>query len=161
LDGQLQRVRELPAALHRALIARIKIMATLDIVEYRIPQDGRISVNVEGRSVDIRVSILPNYHGQRGLLLILAKRTALRNLDHRGFAEHNLALFRDMIQKPYGLILVTGPTGSGKTTTLYAALNHLKDVTNNIMTCEDPVEYDVEGINQSQVNEKVGLTFAM
>lgn len=160
IDGQLQRVREIPSALQRALIARIKIMAVLDIVEYRVPQDGRISVTVDGRPVDIRVSVLPNYHGQRVVLRILDKSIALRTLDEIGFSEHNIALFMEMITKPYGLILVTGPTGSGKTTTLYAALNYLKQVTNNIMTCEDPVEYDIDGINQSYVNEKVGLTFA-
>lgn len=160
LDGQLHRVRELPGALQRALIARIKIMAVLDIVEYRVPQDGRITVRVDDRTVDIRVSVLPNYHGQRIVLRILDKSIALRSLEELGFSEHNLGLFSEMIRKPYGLILVTGPTGSGKTTSLYAALNSLKDETNNIMTCEDPVEYDIDGINQSQVNEKVGLTFA-
>jgi len=160
LDGQLRKVRELPGALLRTIVARIKILAVLDIVEYRVPQDGRITVKVDNRTVDIRVSVLPNYHGQRIVLRILDKSIALRQLDELGLSDHNLGLFREMIRKPYGLILVTGPTGSGKTTTLYAAINHVKDIANNIMTCEDPVEYDIDGINQSQVNEKVGLTFA-
>lgn len=160
IDGRLHVMREVPAALHRALTARVKIMANLDIVEYRVPQDGRISLNHDGRSVDIRVSVLPNVHGSRIVLRLLDKSVALRNLDELGFSPRNLALFGDMITKPYGLILVTGPTGSGKTTTLYSALNHIKDSATNIMTCEDPVEYDIEGINQSHVNEKVGLTFA-
>lgn len=161
IDGQLQRAHEIPSKLQAALIARIKIMAQIDIVEYRIPQDGRIeSKRDDGYPVDLRVSVLPNYYGQRIVMRILDKNTTLRKLSELGFSDHNNRLFQQIIRKPYGLILVTGPTGSGKTTTLYAALNQLKQVTNNIMTCEDPVEYDVDGINQSHVNEKVGLTFA-
>ena len=161
IDGQLQRMHEIPSKLQAALIARIKIMAQIDIVEYRIPQDGRIEVKREdGHPVDLRVSVLPNYYGQRIVMRVLDKSTTLRKLSDLGFSEHNAGLFQQLIRKPYGLILVTGPTGSGKTTTLYAALNQLKQETNNIMTCEDPVEYDVDGINQSHVNEKVGLTFA-
>ncbi len=161
IDGQLVPMRDIPSALHRVLVARVKIMSHLDIVEYRVPQDGRIGVKVDGRVVDIRVSILPNYHGSRVVLRILDKSIALRSMEELGFDPHNLTLFNSIVTKPYGLFLVTGPTGSGKTTTLYAALNQLKQVTNNIMTCEDPVEYDIDGINQSHVNEKVGLTFAM
>jgi type IV pilus assembly protein PilB len=160
VDGQLQHVHEVPSKLLAPLVARIKIMAHLDVVEFRVPQDGRITFKVDGRSVDLRVSVLPTYHGQRVVLRILDQTIALRTLSDLGFSTHNLGLFQKMIHKPYGLLLVTGPTGSGKTTTLYAALNQLKQVANNIMTCEDPVEYDLDGINQSHVNEKVGLTFA-
>jgi type IV pilus assembly protein PilB len=160
VDGQLQKMHEIPTKLKAALIARIKIMAQIDIVEYRIPQDGRLEVTVDGRTVDLRVSVLPNYYGQRVVLRVLDKSQTLRQLPELGFSDHNMRLFGDMIEKPYGLVLVTGPTGSGKTTTLYAALNKLKQTSNNIMTCEDPVEYDIDGINQSHVNEKVGLTFA-
>jgi len=160
IDGQLQQVHELPSSLQPGIIARLKIMASLDIVEYRVPQDGRIGLEMDRRTVDMRVSVLPNYYGQRIVLRILDKSIALRTLPDLGFSEHNRLLFEDMIRKPHGVVLVTGPTGSGKTTTLYAAINALKQKSNNIMTCEDPVEYDLDGINQSQVNEKVGLTFA-
>lgn len=160
LDGHLQRIRDIPKQLQAAVIARIKVVSRLDIVEYRIPQDGRCSVTVDGKTIDLRVSVLPTYHGQRVVLRVLDKSNAQRTLPELGFSPENLVTFLDFLKRPYGLILVTGPTGSGKTTTLYAALNQLKDVATNIMTCEDPVEYDLDGINQSHVNEKVGLTFA-
>jgi type IV pilus assembly protein PilB len=160
IDGQLKRVYNIPAKLQAALIARIKIIGAMDIVEYRMPQDGRIAVTTEGRTIDFRVSVLPGYHGQRVVMRVLDKSMTLRNLADLGLSERNRALLDNMVHQPYGLSLVTGPTGSGKTTTLYAAINLLKDQTNNIMTCEDPVEYDIDGINQSQINEKVGLTFA-
>lgn len=160
LDGQLAKVQEFPKALLPMVAARIKIMSELDIVEHRLPQDGRITAKLDGRDIDMRVSVLPNHHGPRIVLRILDRSSALLPLDSLGFSEHNLGIFRKLITKPYGLILVTGPTGSGKTTSLYAALNEIKDVSRNIMTCEDPIEYDIAGINQSQVNEKVGLTFA-
>jgi type IV pilus assembly protein PilB len=159
VDGQLQKVYNLPSKLQAALIARIKIIGAMDIVEFRIPQDGRIGVNVDGRTVDFRVSILPSYHGQRIVMRVLDKSMTLRKMSDLGLSERNLILLDNMIHQPYGMSLVTGPTGSGKTTTLYAAINLLKDNANNIMTCEDPVEYDIDGINQSQINEKVGLTF--
>jgi type IV pilus assembly protein PilB len=161
IDGELVRCGEIPAKLMPMVVTRIKVMAKLDIVEFRVPQDGRIRVNLDGRGIDLRVSVLPNHHGQRVVMRILDQATALKKLDQMGFHPNNLGIFRTLIQKPYGMILVTGPTGSGKTTTLYGALNELKRVGTNIMTCEDPVEYDLEGINQSQVNDKVGLTFAM
>lgn len=161
IDGELVRTGEIPAKLMPMVVTRIKIMAKLDIVEFRVPQDGRIRVNLDGRGIDLRVSVLPNHHGQRLVMRILDQATALKKLDQMGFHPGNLEIFRSLIQKPYGMILVTGPTGSGKTTTLYGALNELKRVGSNIMTCEDPVEYDLEGINQSQVNDKVGLTFAL
>jgi type IV pilus assembly protein PilB len=160
VDGQLQRMHEIPIRLLPALITRIKILATLDIVEYRIPQDGRMAIQVDGRTVDLRVSVLPNYYGQRIVMRVLDRSQTLRKMQDLGLSDHNMEIFDEIIHKPYGLVLVTGPTGSGKTTTLYAVLNKLKDGANNIMTCEDPVEYDIDGINQSHVNEKVGLTFA-
>ena len=160
IDGHLHKSREVPSRLANMLTSRLKIMAELDIVEFRIPQDGRISIEVDGRPVDLRVSVLPNYHGQRIVLRILDKAMSLRKLEDLGFANEDLDLFKRLIDKPYGLFLVTGPTGSGKTTSLYAALNAMRSETNNVMTCEDPIEYELDGINQSQVNEKVGLTFA-
>jgi type IV pilus assembly protein PilB len=159
LDGQLIKIKEYSKAIAPMLTARFKIMAEVDLVEWRIPQDGRISIKCDGRVVDMRVSILPSLYGQRIVMRLLDKSNALRKLDELGFSQHNLVLFRKLINRPYGLFLVTGPTGSGKTTTLYAALNEIRKPTNNVMTCEDPVEYDIHGINQSQVNEKVGLTF--
>ncbi len=160
IDGEMRVVRTVPARVQRMLVTRLKIMAELDIVEYRIPQDGRISVNIDGRDVDLRVSVLPNHHGQRIVLRILDKSVAMRRLPELGFDGQDLDLFTGLVAKPYGMFLVTGPTGSGKTTTLYAALGELSNERNNVMTCEDPVEYEMDGVNQSQVNEKVGLTFA-
>ena len=135
-------------------------MSGIDIVETRVPQDGRLTAEFCNRDVDIRVSVLPSYHGPRLVLRILDQAAGLRRIGELGFDDQNMRLFRQMIERPYGLFLVTGPTGSGKTTTLYAALNELKTGRNNIMTCEDPIEYLIDGVNQSQVNEKVGLTFA-
>jgi type IV pilus assembly protein PilB len=160
LDGELQRVKELPPDIMPMLATRLKIMAELDIVENRLPQDGHMGVVLDGREVDVRISVLPSAHGQRFVLRILDKCFSLKALPELGMNEHNLSMFRSLITKPYGMILVTGPTGSGKTTTLYAALREIMRSTNNIMTCEDPIEYEIDGINQSQVNEKVGLTFA-
>lgn len=160
LDGELQRVKELPPDIMPMLATRLKIMSELDIVETRMPQDGHMSVELDGREVDVRISVLPNAHGQRFVLRILDKSFSLKKLTELGMNDRNLSMFRSLIAKPYGMILVTGPTGSGKTTTLYAALREIMRATNNIMTCEDPIEYEIDGINQSQVNEKVGLTFA-
>ena len=160
VDGRLQKVREIPADLHQMLTTRLKIMAELDIVEYRTPQDGRMSVSLDGRAVDVRVSVLPNYHGQRIVLRLLDSGLSLRKLDDVGFSHVNLTLFRSLIAKPHGLILLTGPTGSGKTTTLYAALSEIKTVEDKIVTIEDPVEYQLRGITQIPINEKKGLTFA-
>ncbi len=160
IDGDLRKIREIPTAILPMLTTRIKIMAELDIVEFRIPQDGRFSVDIDGREVDIRMSVLPNKHGQRLVLRVLDKKNSLKKLPDLGFSESNLNTFKDLIAKPYGMLLVTGPTGSGKTTTLYAALQQIKSERSNIMTCEDPIEYEIDGINQSQVFEKVGLTFA-
>ncbi|MFQ3668276.1 MAG: GspE/PulE family protein, partial [Fimbriimonadaceae bacterium] len=159
-DGQMVKVRELPLGMMPMLATRIKIMSELDIVETRLPQDGRVTVEIDARSVDLRVSVVPNKHGPRIVLRILDRSISLRPLESLGFRIDNLALFRNMIRRPHGLVLVTGPTGSGKTTTLYAALDELRSETTNIMTCEDPIEYDIDGISQAQINEKVGLTFA-
>lgn len=160
IDGQLRKVREIPPDLMPMFTTRLKIMAEIDIVEFRVPQDGRVSVKIDNRDVDLRISVLPNHHGQRIVLRVLDKALSLKRLEDLGFTSQNLTLFRGLVNKPYGLFLVTGPTGSGKTTTLYAALNEIRDETNNVMTCEDPVEYELDGVNQSQVNERVGLTFA-
>lgn len=160
VDGQLKKVREIPPDLLPMLATRIKIMSDLDIVEFRIPQDGRVQVTIDNRKVDIRISVLPSHHGQRIVMRVLDKAHSLKRLEESGFTPRNLDLFRSLVRKPYGLFLVTGPTGSGKTTTLYAALNELRSEANNVMTCEDPIEYELDGVNQSQVNEKVGLTFA-
>lgn len=160
IDGELQRVKELPPDIMPMLGARLKIMSELDIVESRMPQDGHMSVQLDGREIDVRISVIPNAHGQRFVLRILDKCFSLRKLKELGMNERNLSMFSSLIAKPYGMILVTGPTGSGKTTTLYGALREIMRSTNNVMTCEDPIEYEIDGINQSQVNEKIGLSFA-
>jgi type IV pilus assembly protein PilB len=160
IDGRLRRMRELPSGILPMLTTRMKIMAELDIVETRLPQDGRISVSIDGRVVDLRVSVLPSQHGGRIVMRILDKSQGVKKLEEIGFSETNLHLFRNLVSKPYGMFLVTGPTGSGKTTTLYAALLELRNEGTNILTCEDPIEYELEGVGQSQVNEKAGLSFA-
>lgn len=160
LDGEMQKCHEIPAVLLPPLATRLRIMADLDIVDWRMPQDGRMSVNLDGRRVDVRVSVLPSLRGPRIVLRILDRALTLMDLADLGMQPTKLAMFRSMISRPYGLLLVTGPTGSGKTTTLYAALRELKATGKNIMTAEDPVEYELEGVSQSQVNEKIGLTFA-
>jgi type IV pilus assembly protein PilB len=161
LDGQLTTVRDIPHELLLPLATRLKIMSELDIVEYRLPQDGRISAVIDARTIDFRMSVLPTVYGPRIVLRVLDRTASLKSLEEIGFAPENLPNFRRLIHRPYGLFLVTGPTGSGKTTTLYASLQEVRTGANNVMTCEDPVEYEVPGIAQSQVNEKVGLTFGM
>lgn len=160
IDGELQHVRNIPRNLMAACISRIKVMADMDIAERRVPQDGRITIKVESRQVDLRVSTLPIQYGERVVMRVLDRDHSLRRLNELGFSPRNLTTFRWLLQQPNGIILVTGPTGSGKTTTLYAALCEIRSVTRNIITCEDPIEYELEGINQSNVNEKAGLTFA-
>lgn len=160
IDGQLQTIKTVPRNLHAATVSRIKILGEMDIAERRLPLDGRIALRVEGKMIDLRVSTLPTQYGERVVMRILDRSTASMSLDALGFSSHNLLSFNSLIRKPHGIILVTGPTGSGKTTTLYAALNALKSPSTNIMTCEDPVEYELEGISQSNVNERSGLTFA-
>jgi general secretion pathway protein E len=147
-------------ALHAALISRLKIMAELDISEKRLPQDGRISLRIGTRAVDVRVSTLPSAHGERAVLRLLDKSESRISLESVGMTGDTLEGLLDLIAQPHGIILVTGPTGSGKTTTLYAALSRLDSSSSNIMTVEDPIEYELPGIGQTQVNPKIDLDFA-
>ena len=160
LDGMLRDVVTPNRALHAAMVSRIKIMASLDIAEKRLPQDGRIGVRIAGKAVDVRVSTLPTHHGERVVLRLLDKTPEHLDLTALGMAEDTLARIDHLIRQPHGIILVTGPTGSGKTTTLYAALSRLDARQLNIMTVEDPVEYDLAGIGQIQVNARIDLDFA-
>ncbi len=160
IDGGLQHMRNLPKQIQAAVISRLKIMADLDIAEKRRPQDGRIAVKIQSRNIDLRVSTLPVQYGERVVARILDKSGTQFSLDKIGFSENERIAFEGLITKPHGIILVTGPTGSGKTTTLYSALSHINSPDTNIMTCEDPIEYELEGVNQSAVNVKAGLTFA-
>src|SRR6266436_1326562 len=165
IDGALYaKVDPIDLAYHQTLISRIKVMSELDIAERRVPQDGRFRVRYKGRNVDFRVSIMPTIHGEDAVIRILNKEQINEafknlNLDVVGFEEDHLRKFRRYIAEPYGMVLVTGPTGSGKTTTLYAALNEIRNEEDKIVTIEDPVEYQLHGITQSPVNEKKGLTF--
>ena len=160
VDGVLREVLHVPAKAKARLVSRIKVMARLDIAEKRLPQDGRMSLSLGGRGVDVRVSTLPSRHGERVVMRILDKDQSLRSLDALGMAPAILSRFQSALAAPNGIVLVTGPTGSGKTTTLYAALNLLNDRSRNILTVEDPVEYAIEGIGQTQVNARIGMTFA-
>ena len=160
VDGTLRDVVRPKRALHAALVSRIKIMAALDIAEKRLPQDGRITLRVGGRPVDVRVSTLPTGHGERVVLRLLEKDLSKLELTNLGMAKDALDRFDTLIHQPHGIILVTGPTGSGKSTTLYAAIRRLDKATTNIMTVEDPIEYDIEGIGQTQVNPKIEMDFA-
>ena len=159
VDGDLRDVVEMRPDLHAALVSRIKIMAALDIAEKRLPQDGRISIRVGGRSVDIRVSTLPTAHGERVVMRLLEKNYDRLDLN-KLMAPDMHESFSRLLQQPHGIVLVTGPTGSGKTTTLYASILELRSKTSNIMTVEDPIEYDLEGIGQTHVNSKIDMTFA-
>jgi general secretion pathway protein E len=160
VDGVLHEVEAPPMRLYAAVVSRIKIMARLDIAERRLPQDGRIRVHVQGREIDIRVSSLPTMFGESLVLRLLYKDSAVRDFAALGFSERVLAKFLETLKQPHGILLVTGPTGSGKTTTLYAALSELNRPTRKIVTVEDPVEYQLVGINQIQVKPQFGLTFA-
>ncbi|MDX2235202.1 MAG: type II secretion system ATPase GspE [Hyphomonadaceae bacterium] len=160
VDGVMREILQAPGKAKARLASRIKVMARLDIAEKRLPQDGRVSLSLGGRNVDVRVSTLPSRHGERVVMRLLDRDQGVRTLDSLGMAPDMLARFRAALSTPNGIILVTGPTGSGKTTTLYAALNLLNDRTRNILTVEDPIEYAIEGIGQSQVNPKIGMTFA-
>ncbi len=160
VDGRLQEVIEPQRALHAAIVSRVKIMANMDIAERRLPQDGRISLRVAGRQVDVRVSTLPAGHGERVVLRLLDKQSARLDLGALGMDGASLAKLDTLIHEPHGIVLVTGPTGSGKTTTLYAALSRLDTVTQNMMTVEDPIEYDLDGVSQTQVNARIDMTFA-
>ncbi|MEJ2042058.1 MAG: type II secretion system ATPase GspE [Reinekea sp.] len=160
VDGVLREVVQPKRALAPLLVSRIKVMARLDIAEKRLPQDGRISLRVAGREVDLRVSTMPSNHGERVVLRLLDKQAGRLDLAHLGLQDEDFAKLKDLILRPHGIILVTGPTGSGKTTSLYAALQSLNSQTRNIMTVEDPIEYGLPGIGQTQVNTKVDMTFA-
>ena len=160
VDGVMRTERSLPKHMQNVIIARIKIMGNLNITESRLPQDGRIKMEIDFKPIDIRLSTLPAVHGEKVVMRILDLSNALDRLDKVGFEETNLLKFREMISKPNGIVLITGPTGSGKSSTLYAALNELNSEEVNIITVEDPVEYQLAGINQVQVNEQVGMTFA-
>ena len=160
IDGVLRDVLEPPQAIHGLVVSRVKIMARLDIAEKRQPQDGRITLRLAGRPVDVRVSTLPTAHGERVVMRLLDKQAGRLTLSAIGMAPETLKKLDDLIHQPHGILLVTGPTGSGKTTTLYAALSQLDTKSHNIMTVEDPIEYDLDGIGQTQVNPKTDLTFA-
>ncbi|HKJ77318.1 MAG TPA: type II secretion system ATPase GspE [Gammaproteobacteria bacterium] len=160
VDGVLREVLQPQRALGPMLASRIMVMAQLDIAEKRLPQDGRIALRVAGRPVDVRVSTVPSGHGERVVLRLLDKQAGRLDLEHLGMAETARDEVDRLIHEPYGILLVTGPTGSGKTTTLYAALSRLNDQSRNIMTVEDPIEYYLEGVGQTQVSTKVGMTFA-
>jgi type IV pilus assembly protein PilB len=166
IDGVLQAaMAPIAREHHSTILSRIKIMSELDIAERRVPQDGRFRVRYKGRLIDFRVSIMPTIHGENAVLRVLDKESMSEKFKHLtldvvGFADEDLRRFRRYIREPYGMVLVTGPTGSGKTTTLYAALNEIKSDEDKIITIEDPVEYQIRGITQIPVNEKKGLTFA-
>lgn len=160
IDGALREIRTLPKSIQAAVLSRIKIMGDLDIAEKRMPQDGRIAINIARRTVDIRLSTLPTQFGERIVMRLLDRSANTLSLDQLGFSEIARGHLDEMIRKPYGIVLVTGPTGSGKTTSLYSFLNEVKSPEVNIITVEDPVEYELEGISQSNVNVRAGLTFA-
>ncbi len=160
IDGVLYEIMTPRSELHPALVSRLKVMANLDIAERRLPQDGRIQVYTHGRSVDLRFSSLPGLHGEKVVLRVLDKNQAILDLDKLAMSEDNLNTYKRLLTRGFGLILVTGPTGSGKTTSLYAALDYLNSLEKSIVTIEDPVEYEIAIVNQNEVREKVGLTFA-
>ena len=160
IDGILRTERALPKHMQGMLTARIKILANMDITEHRVPQDGRIKMNIDFHPIDLRVSTLPTIYGEKIVMRVLDLGAALNDLNKLGFNKINLQRFIQLIEQPTGIVLITGPTGSGKSSTLYAALNRLNGEHVNIITIEDPVEYQLEGVNQIQVNPNVGMTFA-
>lgn len=160
IDGVLHEEMKFPRQLHAPLISRFKILAKLDIAERRIPQDGRIPLKVEGKEIDLRVATLPTIWGEKATMRILDKSSILIGIERLGFESDDMGRFQEMIKKPYGIIFATGPTGSGKTTTLYAILNELNSLDRNLISIEDPIEYQLPGVSQAQVNVKAGLTFA-
>jgi general secretion pathway protein E len=160
IDGVLREVLQSRRAVAPLLVSRIKVMSKLDIAEKRLPQDGRISLRIAGRAVDVRVSTIPSGYGERVVLRLLDKQAGRLTLENLGMAQPDQATMDELIHRPHGILLVTGPTGSGKTTTLYAALERINDASRNILTVEDPVEYHIDGIGQTQVNTKVEMTFA-
>ena len=160
MDGVLQVVQNLPKKVQLGLISRVKIISKLDISEKRLPQDGRISVNMEGRPIDFRVSTIPSKWGEKVCMRILDKSNTTLGLDKLIAHQPTLELIRELINQPYGIMYVTGPTGSGKTTTLYSALAEINEPGINISTAEDPIEYDLGGVNQVQAHKDIGLDFA-
>ncbi|MGG6314093.1 GspE/PulE family protein [Paenibacillus macerans] len=160
IDGQLRNERSIPKSMQGVITARLKILGNLNIAERRLPQDGRIKMLVDGKQIDIRLSSLPTVHGEKIVMRLLDLADGVKGLEKLGMTEHNLGLFRRMIEKQHGMVLLTGPTGSGKTTTLYSALQQLNREEMNIITVEDPVEYMLDGVNQMQVHPAAGLTFA-
>ena len=160
IDGVLREVIRPPTALGPLLVSRVKVMASLDIAEKRVPQDGRISLRIGGRAIDVRVSTLPSAHGERAVLRLLDKSESKFTLEGLGMDGQVLSAFKRLVQQPHGIVLVTGPTGSGKTTSLYASLQTVDTSTTNVLTVEDPIEYELPGIGQTQVNSKIDLTFA-
>lgn len=160
VDGVLREVLAPSRKLSSLLVSRVKVMAKLDIAEKRVPQDGRISLRIGGRAVDVRVSTMPSSHGERVVMRLLDKNATRLDLHSLGMTAHNHDNFRRLIKRPHGIILVTGPTGSGKSTTLYAGLQELNSSERNILTVEDPIEFDIDGIGQTQVNPRVDMTFA-
>ena len=160
IDGELQEIMTSSKTTHSAIVTRIKIIGRMDIAEKRIPQDGRVDMNIDNKDIDLRISVLPTVYGEKIVLRLLDRSSTILTKTQLGFSAENIRMFDKLIQSPNGIILVTGPTGSGKTTTLYAVLQELNKIGRNIITVEDPVEYRLEGINQVQVNIKAGLTFA-
>lgn len=160
VDGVLQETHSPPVSLYPAIVSRIKLMAGMDITERRIPQDGRIKIKIESLEMDLRTAVVPTLYGEEIVMRLLNRESILLGLEELGFSTANLTVFQNLIRKPHGMILVTGPTGSGKATTLYAALQLLNDTTRKIITIEDPVEYQLKGVNQIQVNPKVNFSFA-
>lgn len=160
VDGELYEVLHIPKASEPAVVSRLKIMSGMDIAEKRIPQDGRFSINIEGREIDFRVSTLPTSYGEKVVLRILDRANALNRIEQLGLTPQNQEKLLRLARRPHGMLIVTGPTGSGKTSTLYALLNEINSIDKNIITLEDPVEYTLAGINQVQINVKAGLTFA-
>ncbi len=159
IDGVCQETHSIPKGFHEAQVSRIKILANIDITEKRKPLDGRISIEVDGKPIDVRVSTIPTTSGESVVMRLLEKSTALTKLKSMGFSEQDYANFKKILKSPSGIILITGPTGSGKSTTLYAALNEINDIEKKIITVEDPIEYTLPGVNQCEVNDKIGLAF--
>jgi type IV pilus assembly protein PilB len=160
VDGVMRTEQSLPPSMQNVIVARIKVLANMNVAERRLPQDGRVEIDVDFRKVDLRISTLPTIHGEKVVMRILDMNNLLTEVERLGFSDHNLQLFHRGIGSPHGIVFITGPTGSGKTTTLYAALSRLNSDEVNIITIEDPVEYQMPGINQMQVNHQTGLTFA-
>ncbi|RQD71483.1 MAG: type II/IV secretion system protein [Tindallia sp. MSAO_Bac2] len=160
VDGELQEIMRPPQNSHSALITRIKIMGRMNIAEKRVPQDGRLEMEIDEKVYDMRLAVIPTVYGEKVMIRLLDRSSVMMSKHELGFTDDNLLVFSRIIQHPHGIILVTGPTGSGKTTTLYAVLHEINSINRNIITVEDPVEYRIDGINQTQINQKAGLTFA-